>query len=325
MNLRSILITYCFAAVIALCDRPVDAMAEDAVVPPASAEVTVVAERPGPRLWRVTSSTHTLWILGTQTPLPQRMKWRSAEVEAAIAASNEVLGAYSVSLRMAGLQPVEPQTLKRALPRKVYKRWVTMRDKYIGPRFATEDLLPASAALLLQAGAYEHAGLTSTDDVWRSIYGLARLYDVPVRSQQFDVERDSREKVSQREAREAGVRFLVQTMDRLETDLAASSKRANAWADGDMTTLLQLAPNDEAYAASFARSWPFLSEEEVARMVANEDSRLAATFERALRRNQTTFAALPVYLLTKRGGVLSILGASGYRVESPLDQDLAPP
>jgi hypothetical protein len=253
------------------------------------------------------------------------MKWRSAEVEAAIAASNEVLGAYSVSLRMAGLQPVEPRTLKRTLPRKVYKRWVAMRDKYIGPRYATEDLLPASAALLLQAGAYEHAGLTSTDDVWRSIYGLARLYDVPVRSQQFEVERESREKVSQREARKAGVRFLVHTMDRLEADLAASSKRANAWADGDMTTLLQLAPNDEAYAASFARSWPFLSEEEVARMVANEDSRLAATFERALRRNQTTFAALPVYLLTKRGGVLSILGASGYRVESPLDQELSPP
>src|SRR5688572_25206750 len=103
MNFQPGLITYCLAAAIALCNCAADAIADGVVVPPATAEVTVVAERPGPRLWRVNSGNHTLWILGTQTPLPQRMKWRSAEVEAAIAASNEVLGAYSVSLRMAGL------------------------------------------------------------------------------------------------------------------------------------------------------------------------------------------------------------------------------
>lgn len=297
------------------------AHAADAVVPPPSAEVTVIAERPGPRLWRVSSERSTLWILGTQTPLPQHMKWRSAEVEAAIAASDEVLGTYSVSLSMTGLQPVEPQTLRRALPKKVYRRWVTMRDRYIDPRLPTEHLLPASAALFLQASAYEHAGLTSTDDVWRSIYGLARLYGVPVRPQQFEVVRESREKISQRESREAGVRFLAQTMDRLEADLAMSGRRANAWADGDLATLMQLAPSDESYAASFARSWPFLSDDEVARIIRNEDTRLAANFERALNRNRTTFAALPVYLLTKRGGALSILAASGYRVERPEDRE----
>ncbi|HMN45400.1 MAG TPA: TraB/GumN family protein [Povalibacter sp.] len=291
------------------------------VVPPPSAQVTVVAERPGPRLWRVSSEHGTLWILGTQTPLPQHMKWRSAEVEAAIAASDEVLGAYSVSLRTTGLQPIEPQSLRRALPKKVYRRWIAMRDRYIDPRLDTEQLLPAAAALFLQAGAYEHAGLTSTDDVWRSIHGLARLYGVPVRRQQFEVERESHEKISQRESREAGVRFLVQTMDRLEADLAMSSRRANAWADGDLATLMQLAPSDESYAAAFARSWPFLSDEEVARIIRNEDTRLAANFERALNRNRTTFAALPIYLLTKRGGALSILAAAGYRVERPEDRE----
>lgn len=295
-------------------------MANDDVVPPAAAEVTVTAERPGPRLWRVTNGANTLWILGTQAPLPRGMRWRSAEVEAAIAASNEVFGAYSVSLSMIGLQPVEPQPLQRVLPRKVYARWVAMRDKYIDPGIRTEDLLPASAALLLQASAYERAGLTSTDDLWRSIYGLARLHDVPVRSQEFEIDRQSREKVSQRQAREAGVRFLMHTMDRLETELAASTRRANAWADGDLPTLMQLAPSDESYAEALARSWPFLGAEEVDRIIEIEDSRLAAAYDRALRRNRTTFAALPMHLLTKRSGVLSILAATGYQIEQPWDE-----
>jgi hypothetical protein len=108
-------------------------------------------------------------------------------------------------------------------------------------------------------------------------------------------------------------------MDRLEADLATSSKRANAWADGDMTELKRLAPSDASYAASLARSWPFLTLEEVERIVANEDNRLAAIFERALRRNRTTFAALPMHLLMKRNGPLSILAAAGFQVEQPGD------
>lgn len=113
----------------------------------------------------------------------------------------------------------------------------------------------------------------------------------------------------------------VTVMDRLQADLAMSGRRANAWADGDLATLMELAPSDESYAASFARSWPFLSDEEVARIIRNEDTRLAAGFERALNRNRTTFAALPLYLLTKRDGALSILAASGYRVERPEDRE----
>lgn len=314
MNVRSGI--SCLVVAAALLTGPLGAQE---VVPPPTAEVMVVRERPGPRLWRVTDGSHTLWILGTQTPLPQRMRWRSAEVEEVIAASDEVLGAYSVSLQITDLSPIEPQPLQKVLPRKVYARWVVMRDRYIDPRVPTENLLPASAALYLQAAAYEHAGLVSTDDVWRSIYGLARLYDVPVRPQAFEVERVSRKSVNQRTARKSGVSFLVQTMDRLDADLATSGQRANAWADGNLAELTRLAPSDESYAASLARSWPFLTQEEVESIVANEDTRLAALFERALRRNRTTFAGLPMHLLMKRTGVLSILAAAGYQVEPPGD------
>jgi len=245
------------------------------------------------------------------------MKWRSAEVETAIAESKEVLGAYSVSLNTDGLEPWKPLPLKRALPRKTYERWAVQRDKYIGPRFKTEHLLPAVASLFLLSRAYEANGLTSTDEVWRSIYGLARLHYVPVRPQDFEIQPNPQEAVSQREARRAGAAFMEQTLDRLETNIAESSRRANAWADGDMTALRKLASSDETYAESFAASWPFLSRDEVARIIESEDTRLAALFERALDRNRTTFAALPVYLLMKQHGALSILAAAGCDVRQP--------
>jgi hypothetical protein len=290
------------------------------VVPPPGAEVTVVAERPGPRLWRVINGDHTVWILGTQTPVPQNMRWRSAEVERAIAGADEVLGAYSVSLSIADLELPTPEPLKRVLSRKQYARWVAMRDKYIDPHVQTEKMLPTAAALHLQSGAYEHVALTSTEEIWSTIHDLARLHNVPIRSQAFTVQPDTSIKINRREARRSGVLFLMETMDKLDTELTMSGKRANAWADGDLGELRRLAPTDESYAASFARSWPFLSPAEVDHIIAQEDTRLAAVFEGALRRNRSTFAALPVYLLMKRNGALSILSAAGYRVEQPADE-----
>ncbi|HEV7491247.1 MAG TPA: hypothetical protein VGO25_10600, partial [Rhodanobacteraceae bacterium] len=49
--------------------------------------VVVTGEQPGPGLWKVTSGDHVLWILGTLSPLPKKMTWRSGEVEAIVARS----------------------------------------------------------------------------------------------------------------------------------------------------------------------------------------------------------------------------------------------
>jgi hypothetical protein len=79
--------------------------------------------------------------------------WRSKEVESVIERSNEILGAYSVSLRVdqkAALQSRRGK-LKEVLPARMYARWRALRNQYIGDDDQTEQLLPAAAALLLQA------------------------------------------------------------------------------------------------------------------------------------------------------------------------------
>lgn len=103
-------------------------------------EVLVVGEHPGPGLWKVSKRSHLLFILGTHTPLPRDLVWRSKEVEAVIARSNEVLGAYSVSLRVdqeAALQSRRGK-LKEALLLRTYAQWRVLRDRYIGNDEETE-------------------------------------------------------------------------------------------------------------------------------------------------------------------------------------------
>lgn len=47
--------------------------------------VTVSGVQPGPGLWRVRRGEHTLYVLGTQSPLPRDMQWRADEVRQVLA------------------------------------------------------------------------------------------------------------------------------------------------------------------------------------------------------------------------------------------------
>ncbi len=52
-------------------------------------KVLVVGQRPGPGLWKVSKGGNVLWVFGTHAPLPARMQWRSQQVEAILAQSQQ--------------------------------------------------------------------------------------------------------------------------------------------------------------------------------------------------------------------------------------------
>jgi uncharacterized protein YbaP (TraB family) len=300
---------------LALCGHP--ANADENLAP--LEEVLVVGEHPGPGLWKVSKRSHSLFILGTHVPLPKDFVWRSKEVESAIDRSNEILGAYSVSLRVdqeAALQSRRGK-LKEVLTPRMYARWRTLRNQYIGDDEQTEQLLPAAAALLLQAHAYERSGLTYSDGVWRKIYQLAQARGVPVRPQNYDTRLVAGEWRRTSSARKNGVKYLAETMDRLSSDIRDARSRANAWATGDISALQALIEQDASYARSRAYSWPFLSDEEVQRLHREAENQLLAAIERAINRNEATFAALPIHLLLGEQGVIARLRASGYAIDEP--------
>jgi uncharacterized protein YbaP (TraB family) len=260
-----------------------------------------------------------MWILGTLGPLPKQITWRSAEVESVIADSTEVLGPYSVSL---GVEQTDPfrsktQTLKAALSAGDYARWTQMRNEYIDPTVNTDNLLPTAAALLLQAGAYEKAGLTYTNELWGTIYRLAQENGVPVRSLEVIADLDPAKKNHSWRSGRGGVGYLEETMSRVKTNERSARARANAWADGDVAALRTLTRADDSDTMQLASSWPFLSTQEAAEIMTHAQRTLARLLDSALRRNQVSFSAIPVFLLFRQHGLLEDLRLNGLSVQEP--------
>ena len=60
--------------------------------------VVVAGVQPGPGLWKVRHGDHLLYLLGTQSPLPKGMTWRSDEVTQVLQLADEVLGPPGVTV-----------------------------------------------------------------------------------------------------------------------------------------------------------------------------------------------------------------------------------
>jgi len=141
---------------------------------PAIEEVLVTGEHPGPGLWKVSNGEHVLWILGTQSPVPTRLIWRSDAVELVMTETQQVIGDYSGSFTLQGQSAyaTKGRPLRRLLPSKSYARWQVLKKKYIGDDKEIETALPVTAALLLRSSAYEKTGLINPDRMLRKIYAL---------------------------------------------------------------------------------------------------------------------------------------------------------
>ena len=78
---------------------PAQAVVEAAATEPAPEQIHVVAQRPGPGMWKVSKGDHVLWVFGMYGPVPKDMQWRSREVENVIRNSQEYLSAPSASAK----------------------------------------------------------------------------------------------------------------------------------------------------------------------------------------------------------------------------------
>ena len=296
-------------------------------------EVVVSGEQPGPGLWKVTKGTHVLWILGTLSPLPEKMTWRSKEVESVIAQSKEVIGQESVSpnvgfFRGISLLPsllrarYNPNgaVLKDVLPPALYARWLRLKLAYIGNDAGMERWRPMFAAVRLYTKALERSGLTQKSPIWPVIRTAARKNGVHVTDLTVKLDVDNPKQVIRDfngTPREADVACLSATIERLETDLGTMKQRANAWAVGDIEALAHLPFRDQVAACVDAlTSNPGLQDEVNNVRIRFRGEWLAAA-ERGLSRNDVTFATLPVSELMGTDGRLSKLMSDGYTVEKP--------
>lgn len=348
--MRPRLIAFLLVAVAALSSVPVlaqelppdeytdDVVYSEAADPAGTREldaVVVGGRQPGPGLWKVMRGDNVLWILGVQSPLPNRMEWDDRIVGQRIAESQQVLMSPTIdfdadvgffrgltllpSLYKARENP-DGKLLREVVPAEQYARWQPLKQRWIGRDDDVEEWRPVFAALELYRKAIDRSGLTLEPIVSERVRKTARRAGVPVTTPTLRIQiKDPKQ--SLRDFRAEAVddqECFRRTLDRIERDLAAMRTRANAWASGDMVTLSELPSGSQFSVCSQA-----FSSSGVARRqgITNLPQRIEALWlaevDKALANNASTFAVMPISTLMQDGGAIDKLLARGYRVEAP--------
>jgi hypothetical protein len=315
--------------------------------------VLVTGEVPGPSLWKVSRGDHTMWVLGTVQPLPKKLRWRSAQVEAIIAGSQEVITpgralfdldigfietARSIGPILRLQRNPNDAKLVDVLEPDVYAVWWRLKLKYIGRSKYTDRLRPMFAIEKLQSAALEESGLDPDGIVWPIVRKSARKYDVKVTSPDLEVEvkiERASDVVKDIEGLPIDDRdCFKRTVEQLEGDLENKRLRANAWAVGDIEALrlLNQEPqtpscgqmlrqamlgHESALEKADARRFVELARTENERAREEVRRRWIAAVEASLESNHSTFAFLPMYDLVNPHGRLQLLREKGYIVEPP--------
>ncbi|WP_430391613.1 TraB/GumN family protein [Dyella sp. 20L07] len=301
--------------------------------------VTVSGVQPGPGLWKVSKGDHVMWVLGTLSPLPDHIQWKTDEVEQAIAESQEVLGPPSIGLKpktnffgklfllpslIGARKNPDGQTLQQVVPAPDYARWQTLKQQYIGSDRSVEGWRPIFAAVELYDKAIKRYGLTSSGGVKDTVRDLAKKHNVKFTTARYTMMVDEPRtavktfKSSPMDDREC----FGRTLDTVERGMGRITERANAWATGDIETLRSLPMNDQREAcisavteAGFAKQLGFNDVQQKAQ------TQWLEAAEQALNANTQTFAMLPMEDVLSPHGLIARLKAKGYQVEAPDGSD----
>lgn len=292
------------------------------------AEVVVEGQHEGPRMWTVRLDDHTLWILGTVTPLPKKMVWQPDAVRAVLQQSQEVVPAWPsyaiganpftalrVYIQWRRMQK-EPDhlPLKETLPPQLYARVTALEARYDPHDKHLEELRPMVAAERLTTRVLDASGLALHNEVQKTVLSLAREQGVRIRQDKLkiddpvDVLKDAGSAPLSAE-----VACLDAVVTRLETDLGPMQARARAWALGDVDTLRRLPHADNTTACVAAVS----TSERVRTLIARAEDDWLVVVQDSLRRNRGTLAVQSMDRLLGDHGALEALRQRGYRVEGP--------
>jgi uncharacterized protein YbaP (TraB family) len=304
--------------------------AEVAVETPAEAleEVQVTGERPGPGLWKIRRGENTVYVLGTMSPLPKRMEFRSRELEAVMAQAQLLIPTRpSVDVKAGPIRlfklyrqwrklrvNANDARLEAVLPPPLFARFETLRQRYAPRDNDLTELRPLLAGGELYQAAVKQTGLTFDTDINDQVRKLARRAKVP----QWDAE----QKIDDPQALlteigqmspTAEQACLAATLTRIETDLPSIRARAAAWAVGDIEALRSQPAEDQLDACLGA----IMSGPRMAAIAREFETLWFNAVVDSLQRNRVAVAVTPIQLLLRRNGVLAQFAARGYEVIPP--------
>jgi uncharacterized protein YbaP (TraB family) len=303
-------------------------LASDVAAQEPMQEVVVEGKHEGPRMWLVRSGDHTLWILGTISPLPKKMVWQPDAVEEALKYTQEVVPAWPsygiganpitalrVYIAWRHLQkPPDSLPLRESLPPPLYARVEALRMRYAPRDNKIEQMRPMLAARELLTHVLDAAGLAVRNEVQQEVLTLAARHGVRVHQDKLRID-DPVDVLKDVGATPltGEVACLDAVVTLLETDLGNMQARARAWALGDVEALRQIPHADDRAACIAAVS----TSERVRKLIARAQDNWLVTVTDSLARNRGTLAVQSMERLLGEHGALATLRARGYEVEGP--------
>ena len=291
-------------------------------------EVVVEGQHEGPRMWTVRRDDHTLWILGTVTPLPKKMVWQPDAVREVLRQSQEVVPAWPayaiganpftalrVYIQWRRMQKAPDHLpLRQTLPPQLYARVTALEARYDPNDRHLEELRPMVAAERLATRVLDASGLALHNEVQKTVLSLAREQGVRIRQDKLkiddpvDVLKDAGSAPLSAE-----VSCLEAVVTRLETDLGPMQARARAWALGDVDALRRLPHADNTTACVAAVS----TSARVRTLIARAEDDWLVVVQDSLAHNRGTLALQSMDRLLGEHGALEALRQRGFRVEGP--------
>ena len=216
--------------------------------------------------------------------------------------------------------------LKDVVPPDLYARWSVLKNKYMGDSHKVEKWRPIFAALELYDAAIDKVGLTDKATAQKTISAAAKRAGAKITVPRVMVEiADPRAAVKEFKATALDdTDCFRKTLDRIDTDLATMTARANAWSTGDIDALRGLPYTNQRIVCGEA-----ISETGLARkrggsdLVARAEQAWLDAADNSLKNNRVTFATLPIANLLKPDSYLSRLRAMGYAIDAPESQPQA--
>lgn len=294
-------------------------------VPPGGTldEVLVTGERAGPGLWHVQGPGGGVWILGTISPLPHTVRWRSLEVERTLAKVKVVLVGkpFEVNIfRVLWLFLTERsllmvpggRTIKDVMPPETYARFALLRSKYSNDPNEWARYRPIIATAFLERAAFHQAGLSARLDIGAEVRDLAHKHDVRLEEVKVAGLGDflAALKTAPPETEEKCVAGALAT---IETGLPRLVARAQAWITGDVDVIQGLPePGEVDSCIAALGSYP-----RAADLLAQIRGTWLDALETHLKRGEPALAVINMDLLLQPGGLLEELRTAGYTVDAP--------
>jgi uncharacterized protein YbaP (TraB family) len=286
-------------------------------------EVVVTGERPGPGMWHVHRGGAQLWILGSISPLPRDITWRSKQVESVLQSTSQVLvqKPFEISIpRVLWLLLTERSTLmvtggkrlRDVMPPDLHTRFALQRAKVTDDLDKWERYRPIIATAFLQREAFHQVGLSMRLDLGAALRILAKKHGVRIEEVKVAGVGDMLEALKSMPVATERI-CVAASLTTIESGLPRLVDRAQAWAGGNVERIENLPELKEVDACRAALD----AGQGALDVITRIRQTWLITMEKYLQSSGTTIAVVNLDMLLERGGLLDQLRAKGYEVDTP--------